>query len=493
MDILNPQEVAEFIKETKTSQNIERKELVDNGHRIANGELDFFVKERLKELWAQSYQWFRRPNASLTQKVLSRIGKGYDEPPERKTGNEKQDVYYNELITNGDASLNKAMAEFDKTYILDDYAAVWVSLIQEEEEKKYVFRCLNQSQFDRKVNRKTLETEAVMVSMTNEFQRTRIHGDGVENEHAQDEPEDSQKEYYALWNKTHHALVAWDLEKEEVFYEEIEGNEQRVNPIAPVIPFVFEQVGDVTRLPARPSLPINDVELNSCKAVLLTGCDVRALGKLIVKHPAKQKIPQELYDSPFTFLDLPQSSDPEAAETTAEYINDTTNVAEFKDIIEAYENSLLEQEGISAGSVGNVKFTSAEDRELALKTENDRIKRNQSKYSNVEKGVFDIVKAYENSLQRTELNAESLDVRYPKQQPVKSRSQLLDEIEKEIKLGTIEPWEKHVRLNPNMTREEAEKKEEIISKIKQENFENFQSSFNITGDSDDNADQEDES
>jgi len=472
MDILNADEVKTFIEQINRDQNTKRKKLVNDGHRIANGDLEFYVKRRLKDLWPKSYTWFRNPNASLTGKVLNRIAKSYDEVPDRILKDDKETDYYQTLIENGDASLEKAMAEFDKTYIIDHYAAIWISINQEDEGNKYVFRGINQSSFDRKVNSKTLETEAVIISMSRNFDLTTIHGDG-ELSDIQDEPEDKDGlNYYALWTDKNHVLVTHDAETGTVKHIPIDGNEGMINPIGK-IPFVFLQDGDVTQLPPRPSLPSNDVELNSCKAVLLSGCDIRALGKLVIKHPTEQEIPDAIFDSPFTYLALPQLSDPDAAETTAEYVNDSTNVSDFKEVISEYENDLLEDQGIVTGTVGNVKFTSAEDRELALKSENDRIKKNQSKYAKVEKGVYCIVKAYEDSLNNSQLTSDDIAIRYPKQQPIKSREQLLKEIEKEIQLGTMEPWEKHVRLNPNLTRKEAEKKEAVIQALDTENIKGF--------------------
>ena len=119
-----------------------------------------------------------------------------------------------------------------------------------------------------------------------------IHGDNVASI-IQDEDEDKDKiKFYAMWTKKNHVVASFNTETRDVVLSPILGNEEMINPIGR-IPAVFLQKGDESSVPSRPSLPFNDIEINACESVLLTGCDIQALGKLIVKHPDSQSMPSE--------------------------------------------------------------------------------------------------------------------------------------------------------------------------------------------------------
>lgn len=475
-DITDMKTVQNLTAQINISQNIDRKEDIADGHRIMRGDLDHYVEQRLAQLWTKTHKYFRRSNASITKKIIDTKSTAYQESPMRVLDTEEETTAYKELTSK--FKLDKSMELFDKTNNLDHYAALWVNRVMEEgdEEPTYTFRALNQSQFDRIINKQTMETEVVIVSMPESLVLEQIHGDNTLTD-IQDESEDADKMvFYAMWTKENHIMIAFNKKNHKMKMLPIEGNENMINPLG-MLPFVFLQEGDILSVPVRPSLPYKDIELNSCRSVLLTGCDVQALGKLIIKHPANQKVPKTVFDSPFTNTTLPQSTDEGSPETTAEYITPNTNVAEFKEVLDAYEKAIIEEEGITVQQTGDSSFSSGFERNLAMQSVRTIVEMNQRDYAQVENDIYLIVKRFHEAENSNIFRSERLKVLFPKPRPIQSRSEILDEIEKEIALGTIESWEKHIRLNPNLTEEEAREKDEAIQNQRANNALNLALSF----------------
>lgn len=493
-DLNKQNDLKKIIQQINTPQNIERKEDIYDGHRIMNGDMKHYVKLRLKELWPESYKYFRLYTGSVTRQLDGKLSKAYQKKPLRKLDSKEESAKYDDILTAG--KFHKAAQEYDSTWNLDEYACMWVNAIQNEDPetkiitRDYTFRALNQSEFDRIVNKQTLKTEVFIVSMPESLVLEQIEGDATLTD-IQDEDEDKDNlAFYAIWTATQHVVVVYNKKNEKYKKLPIAGNTKGENPIGR-IPAYFGQKKGEASVPPRPSVPFADLELAACRSVLLSGCDVNALGKLIIKHPEGQTVPKNLFDSPFTYLKLPQQNKRgDSVETSAEYINASPNIEEFRKVVNDFEGSILKEKGIGTESMGSQKFTSGEDRTVALKSELDIIESNQTHYCEMEEDVYDIIKSFEDAAESGMFRSDALVCGFPKHEPIQSRSSILDEIEKEMRLGTMEPWEKHVRLNPNLTEDEAKEKEQRIQDLRRNQFRNIvnnASSNNDEGSQEENA------
>lgn len=470
IDLNNDAQLKLLIADINTNQNITRKEDINDGHQILHGNMKHYVKKRLEELWPNSAKWFRLHTGSVTKKVIKKVAKAFQKPPIRKLSNNGKEsaetTEYSDILKNG--KYLKAAQEYDETFNLDDYACMWVNMIQSDKDdggiqRDYVFRALNQSEFDRKVNKQTLKTDVFIVSMPESLVLEQINGDSQKSI-LQDEDEDRDTmAFYAIWTATQHVMVAFSKKREEVKRLEIVGNENGINPIGRIPAFFDQRVGEAT-LPPRPSMPFADIELAACKSVLLSGCDIQALGKMVIKHPEDQDVSKKLFDSPFTHLLLPQKKKEGTKETTAEYINASPNIASFQEVLDKFEKDIVEEKGIGVEAVGDASFSSGMDRSVAMKSELDLIESNQMRYCEMEEDVFNIIQSFEAAAESGKFQNAEFSCGFPKHEPIQSRKALLDEIKLEMELGTMEPFEKHIRLNPNLTEAEAIEKEDKIQK-----------------------------
>ena len=118
---------------------------------------------------------------------------------------------------------------------------------------------------------------------------------------------------------------------------------------------------------------------------------------------------------------------------------------------------------------GNVReFTSGLDRAIAQADVTNQVEAHQGEYANVEDEIFQIVKAYQEIENKDRFVSEKLAVSYRKPKVLISDAETLANIEKQLKLGLIEEWEKFKIMNPNLSEEECRSKLERINKEKLE-------------------------
>lgn len=482
LDITDVSVVKQIINDINTPQNIERKKYISDSHRILDGSLEHFVQDRINCLFKETGKFFRISDTSVTKKVINTKAQAYKNPPIRKLTSESEDDFYKQVSEDG--GLNKAMWMFDRTFNLDYQSCLWVDLV-DQDSNKFIFRNLDQSKFDRVFNSKTGETDVFIISTPHDVIRETIHGDSYLSL-IQDEPEDADElEFYAMWTKENHVVAGVRIRNgrvQKIQLMPISGNEDMINPIG-VIPAVFLQRGDEFSVPERNPLPNNDVEINACKSVMLTGCDIQSLGKLVIKYPESQSFPKTVLDSPFSYLGLPQIQDQPS--TDAEYINPNSSIDKFQEVINDYERSMLEENEINAQAVGNASFTSGMDRALAMKSVTDCIEKNQMLYAKVENDVYSIVKAFMTSMNSNELKSDNLRVIYRKDKPLMTDKEVLENIKMKLEMGIIESWEKHIIVDPNLTEAEARERE---AKIQAEKALNMNAMFSAPVSEDDNAD-----
>lgn len=468
IDITNANEVTKLIADINTQQNLDRKEHTYDAFRVKSGDLDHYVEKRLAQIFPKTYRWLSRVHVSVTKKVIGRIARSYQNPPARMLENDQETEDYNMLMRN--VMANHKMQEFDCNFNLHKYSAIWVDLVDQENEL-FVLRPLQPFQFDRVVNPMTDETEIVIVSMPNDIIMEQIHGDS-ELSIIQDEYEDRDHlEYYAIWSKESHVIVKHDKKKDYVSILPAEGNEDMVNPLG-MLPFVFLQEGDETAVPSRNSLHLSDIELNSGRSILLTGSNSQVFGRMVVTFPESQPFPDVLEDSLFTYIKLPQVEG-DAPATDAKFINANPDLSSFKDILDEYERQILEEYNVSTQTAGNNKFTSGVDRFLSMQSEISVIEQNQESYTRVENMIYQIIKTYFESMGDFRFKSEELAVIFPKQQPVQSEKELIEIFKMKKEIGIVEDWELLTILDPNMPEEMAREKVDKVKEQKQEAMQMF--------------------
>jgi len=98
------------------------------------------------------------------------------------------------------------------------------------------------------------------------------------------------------------------------------------------------------------------------------------------------------------------------------------------------------------------------------------ISKNQKCYAKLERDMFTIIKAWKQWLGSSEFTEDDdLQIVFPRPKVMVSDRETLENIEKMLSLGLIEEWEKFVKMDPNLSEEEAREKLERIQERKIEN------------------------
>jgi hypothetical protein len=189
------------------------------------------------------------------------------------------------------------------------------------------------------------------------------------------------------------------------------------------------------------------------------------VGQLILKYPSDQAI-EVVHQGMFTGMKLPQSKNPDDAETSAEYISPNPDLSGHKDSILTFASMILDEQGINSNQVvnPNEKFTSGLDRLLSSADVQAIIEENQNKYNDMENEIFEIVKKMSEVLGVYRYSSDSLNIRYLKPKMLISDSENLDNLKKKKELGIFEDWELLQDYNPNLSEQEAKAK---IDELKQ--------------------------
>ena len=438
IDLTQIGNVQEIIKSIETMGNRARKDHAYKSRQIMEGAQAKYVKTELARLYPKTHELMRVSDISLLKKVVNKIARAYKEDPVRAFGLEDETERYSMLTK--DANFNKQFRIFDKYFVRDKHAALWVNKIEGE------FHLIPLAAF---------EFDVVVDDNTNQVTVMILTYD--------------RKDFkeYALWTESHHVLVR--SKDSSIQYIPIEGNPNNINPLG-IIPFSYRSSGDGRGYPVASPLPDQSTTMNVSLSDLQSAAAKQGHGHLVRKVVGDQKA-QEVHAGLHTVIDLVLSDNADDPQPDVSYINASPDLTGQREALAAYVRGVLDENGISGGEflTGNVReFTSGLDRAIAQADVTDQIEAHQAEYANVENEVFQIIRAYQEVENTERFSSEGLSVSYRKPKVLISDAQTLANIEKQLNLGLIEEWEKFKIMNPNLSEEECRAKLERINKEKLE-------------------------
>lgn len=471
MNLLDESYVRDIIFDIESSQNRERREEEIKAFEVYAGELRQHVKNRLKFVYPKTYNSFTVADLNLTKKIVDKLSKAYKTSPIRELRNNAENEAYSELMKEIDASY--AFQTFDMYYNLHRHACIWFNFVEDDEgNERLLLRPLAPFQFSRVVNQYG-DTEVFIVNFPQNDLYETTDTDG-RKAIIQDSQQDSSCKRYALWSKTQHVVVRYYEADENskscrIVYEDIDGNPNNVNELG-VIPAVFAQQGDNCALPILNPLAEQTIEFCHQYSVMLTGNSLQTFGHLVLKHPEDQKMPDEIYNSLFTYSRLPQKDGD--TPTELDYLNPSPNIQGNVEVLNNYAHQIItEHLGDGSQNVkGSDNFTSGLDRMIAMSDITNLIESNQQVYARVENDLYRVIRAFFEAKNDTRFASNGVTVKYSKAKPIQSESEILSNIEKKIKLGLIERYEALMMLDPNMSAEDARNK---IAKVKEEKMQDM--------------------
>lgn len=470
MNLLDEGFVRSLIQEIDSSQNRLRRENEIRAFEIYSGNLKEHVINRLMQIYPKTYKSFSIADLNLSKKITDKQAKAYKKNPVRELGNEIENEEYSALMKNIDAA--QAWQTFDLYYNLHRHAAMWFSYVGEGENQRIVLRPLAPFQFSRVVD-SVGNTDIFIVNFPKSDLYESYDTDGKKSV-IQDSHQDSSCNRYAIWSKDQHVVVRYYEASEvegsscRIVYEAVEGNENFENPLG-VIPAVFAQQGDNAALPILNPLSSQTIEFCQQYSVMLTGASLTTFGHLVLKHPEDQKMPDEIYNSLFTYSRLPQKDG--EVETDLSYLSPTSNLSGQLELLNDFGHQIItEHLGDGAQKInGNTTFSSGLDRMISMSDITNLIEANQQVYARCENFLYGIIRAFYEAKNDFRFKSDSLTVKYSKAKPIQSEKELLDNIKLKLDLGLIEKYEALIELDPNMSVDSAKEKIDRVKEEKQAN------------------------
>jgi len=474
LDILNPEHLRLIIGDVESNDNKTRKLHAWKAFNCLEGNQKQYVEEKLQALYPRTHDKFRIGDILITKKVIGKIAKAYKNTPKRNLENDQQtedlETIYNEF------KFDRAFKEFDKIFNLHKYSCMWLKYLNDE--KEYALQALAPYEYDLVRDEVTGKPLIFILS----YPDTSTTGgskfaDGVETVTAESQADSSaQSKLYSIWSDTHFVKIRVRTERTDEGSKlkvEILINEENLENKneAGVLPIVFLSNDTSVDFPIPNNLSDQSIAWNVGFSDYKTASASQGHGILTYSYPDGQKKQQTLRTGMHTAIDLPQSANPNAPETKAEYINANPNLGDQLEGLKFEAANILDDHGIKAGSSlqgqDAESFSSGFDRLLASADVQDIIEDNQTLYADVEQDVFTLVATFENELNKKTFKIDQeLSTTYEKPKVLISDKETLGNIEQRERLGTLLPWQKHQILDPNLSEENAKKLEEEIQAFK---------------------------
>jgi hypothetical protein len=449
-----------ILDEIESQENKARKQREFKSFQIYDGNLKSYVKNRIREMYPKSWDMYTIADYSLLKKITDKRAKAYKENPIRRGANNDETTAYEDITREG--CLNQAMARFDKYFNQHKYALMSSFMeLNSEGKPEFRFMPLAPYEFDCVKNDKG-EIKVVILSYPDSTMIVGSDSDGMDSIIAGAKADEGQQsKIYAFWTDTNHYLVKVMKSATSTGLPEfvpIQDNPMNVNPWG-ILPFAYLPESDTPNYPVASPLPDQTVELGSLLSVYLTSGNMQ-IGQLVLKYPQDQDI-QMITHGLMAGIKLPQSTSPDAAETTADYISPSPQMDQHRTSIMTFMNLILDENGIRPASGSDIsieKFSSGLDRMISESDVQDIIESNQNMYADLEQDIYDIVRMQLESINIRTLSDVDLEIKYRKPKMMVTDTERLNNIEKMLQLGLIEEWEKFMIIDPNLTEDQAKEK-----------------------------------
>jgi hypothetical protein len=466
IDITNADHLALLISEIEGDENITRKKNAWISYQCLEGNQLEYVEERLQYLYPKTWHKFRKSDISLVKKVDGKVSKAYKASPTRSLKNEKESESLNKIY---DAfKFDRTFKEFDKYFNQHKYSCLWLNYInplEDEIEGKYILRALQPFEYDLILHEVTYEPVVVVFNYPDSDVTGQAgSSDGIDQMIADSSSDmGQQSKRYSFWDKTNFVKVRSIIRKDQetkVMKREISFIEIKAHGLTR-LPFSYLSSEQSPAYPIASNLAPQSIEFNVGLSDLKTAAAHQGHGQLVIEHPEGQKL-LDVHMGMHTAISLPQSSKPDAKPTKASYISASPDLAGQLEVLKFDVTNILDEHGIKAkGAIegGVENFSSGLDRLFSEADTQDIIETNQNLYaSNTEQDIYDILKSYEDAMNKGTFNSESLTIYFEKPKVMISDKETLDNIKLREELGLLLPHEKHQIINPNLSEEEAKKR-----------------------------------
>jgi len=471
IDLFNTDHVKRIVSEVDNEQNRSRKRDAWKLKQCLEGNQAEYVKKELALLYPKTSTKFRLGDINVVGKVDNKVSQSYKNQPIRKTESDTEDVSLVEIYDEN--HFGRSFTEADSIFNMHKYVAMWLTWQNPDDDKqidefKYVLHSLAPFEYDLIRDQVTGEPLIFILNYP-ESTVTGLAGksDGIEQTISESQSDTSaQTRVYTMWSKEQYSKVIvkkakghGNKEEEQVSVNFIE----KKGNVLGMLPVVYLQKDTAVDYPVRQNLANQSISWNVSFSDLKTAAATQGHGQLVVQAPEGQK--QKTYHMGMhTAIFLPQSKKPDAPSTDAKYISAAPNLEGQLSVLKFDVSNILDDHGVKVkGSIegGAEKFASGLDRVISEADVQGKVEGNQSLYTTtLEQGVFSLVKRAEEVMhQKTFAKTEKLKVTFEKPKVLISDKETLDNLKNRDEQGLILDWEKHIVLNPNLTEDQAKKRE----------------------------------
>lgn len=504
LDLTDINVVTTIISDIEGGEERARKTSNFDAWEVYSGNVYPYVNKRISEVRPRSYQGYTISDISFSKVITDAKSKAYKEQPIRKVGDTKDETKndrLNEIYEEGDAI--RQLPFLDTITNLHKHSLLWINNLDESEQ--YQFMSLQGYEYSVVRDKQTGELTAVILNYGNldittnargdnrdATTATATGGDGVDNLIAESQADSSaQSKIYAMWSKDNYVIVKIETNiletidgkkiQKSVTYVDQPDNPQMENMIHR-IPFVFLSQEMAIDYPTLSPLKAQTITANQQMSELMTAANIQGVGQLMFKYPEKfENKFNTITTGLLSAVKLPQSDNPDDKPTEADYISPSPDLMGMKDVTLSYVKQVLNEHGLkntsAIGSEGQ-DFNSGLQMAIANSSVQDIIEQNQQSYVQVEREMFEIIKAWEDFRGNSVFSDDdTLDVIFKKPKVLISDAEVLANIEKRLNLGLIEKWEALRILDPNLSEEAAKEKATIILKSNMDNVQKLMPQF----------------
>jgi len=478
-NLLDPAVILQILADVNGAESIGRRRDTFNAYQIYKGNLDPYVEAELSRTRAKSYKNYTYSDISLSALITDKRAQAYDEEPIRNIdGNDKKIESLSDIYEEGDADAQ--LEFFDSLYNLNRYALMWVNY--SEVKKRHQFMTLQPYEAVIVRDKDDGELQIVGLNYPNStITQDSRSGDGTPNLIAESQADSgSEQETWVFWSADQHVKVQYSSDKilnssggydvkKSIDYVEIEGNPNNVNPLKE-LPFVFKSSDVSPDYPVTNPLTKQTIKFNTQQSETMTSKNIHGTGIQVFSYPESQQGDfDEMEFGVLTAVELPQKEDEGSPETTFDYKTSGAQLIPMREVDKGYVEQVARQHGLDNFEIdkGSVTAMNGISRAIAGASVQKIITKNQKCYAKVERDIFKILKAWDKFNSAGKFSDEDeLQVVFPKPKVLISDSEALDNIEKALRLGVIEEWEKLIKIDPNLTEKQAKEKLARIDKSK---------------------------
>lgn len=482
-DLLNPSVILRMLTEAEKLDDKNRRIQSFNAYQVYSGNQKTYVETLLARTRPNSWEGYTISNISVSKIITDKRAQAYNEKPIRNVeGNDSKTEELGDIYK--EANANAELQFFDCVFNLNRYSLMWVNYLQKEQ--RYQFMTLHPYEFILVRDKDTGELLIVGlnypdIEITSEArQNSQAANTGGLRSNSSDGLSDliaegqidgaAESNTWVFWSATQHVKVEQKMKpqvingqevlKPSIDYIQIPDNPNNVNPLG-TLPFIYLSEDTSVDYPTVNPLTEQSVTFNAQQSETLTSKNVHGSGIQVFKYPERMAGRfQKMKHGQLSAIELPQSSKEGDSPTEFEY---KASGAQLQGMMESdlnYLGQIMKEHGIENFEMdAGVNAMNGISRAIAGASVQKIIERNQQRYSQLEKMMFDKIKAWEVLLGSRRFSEEDeLSIVYPKPKVMVSDEQTLKNIKMMLELGLIEEWEKLQKMDPNLSEEDAKEK-----------------------------------